>query len=524
MQVKMANKMKYTVKEKTNSTVQGIMGIFAFVMMCVFPVVYHNYYFDILETKYQFYCVAAISMMVIIIGYCLCNGTLLELFVDTQIKKIINGLSVSDWAIILFCFANIMSWVLCTDYRWEAFWGTSGRYNGVFLIIIYTLVYFFVSRCFVFKKWYLDAFLLVGILVCIFGISDYFQMDLLGFKVNMMEEQKRSYVSTFGNINSYTAYVSLLVSASMILFIEEQNVKKMFFYYGTFIISMIALVMGTSDNAYLALGALLGLSPLYLFKTKQGFSRYWAALAGVFLSVISVKYINVIFADKVLGVWGVYNLISDFRYLPLIIVGLYLVSLLSGMLISGGKTEKKLRIISYTWCGFLFILVLLVMYAIYDANVNGNIERYEAVRKYIIINDDWGSGRGYIWSRAVYLFSNVFSFSQKLFGYGSDTYLLLMMQHYPPVDNIVIDSAHNEYLHFLITTGLVGMLSYIVFIGSSVIEMAKNAVGRPEVVAVMFAVIAYAAQATVNINLPIVMPIVLQLLAMGLSKAPKDAQ
>ena len=43
---------------------------------------------------------------------------------------------------------------------------------------------------------YLDAFLAVGIFVCVFGITDYFQMDILGFKVNMMDEQKAIYTST----------------------------------------------------------------------------------------------------------------------------------------------------------------------------------------------------------------------------------------------------------------------------------------------------------------------------------------
>lgn len=33
-------------------------------------------------------------------------------------------------------------------------------------------------------------------------------MDVLGFKVNMMDTQKSSYTSTFGNINTYTIYVA----------------------------------------------------------------------------------------------------------------------------------------------------------------------------------------------------------------------------------------------------------------------------------------------------------------------------
>ena len=82
-------------------------------------------------------------------------------------------MSVGDWAMIAFWLCNVISWLLCKDWKWEAFWGTSGRYNGVFLMTIYMAVYFLVTRFFKLKQWYLDAFLAVGIFVCVFGITDY---------------------------------------------------------------------------------------------------------------------------------------------------------------------------------------------------------------------------------------------------------------------------------------------------------------------------------------------------------------
>lgn len=87
---------------------------------------------------------------------------------------------------------------------------------------------------------------------------------------------------------------------------------------------------------------------------------------------------------------------------------------------------------------------------------------------------------------------------------------------------VIFDSAHNEYLHYLITIGFVGMASYIVFMVSSVVTMAKRMKDQPVVAAVMMAVLAYMVQATVNINLPIAMPIVLQLLAMGVGKKVEE--
>ena len=54
----MANRIKK--KEETKSSYQDnvalIMGVFTLAVLCVLPLVFRDYYFNILETKYQFYC------------------------------------------------------------------------------------------------------------------------------------------------------------------------------------------------------------------------------------------------------------------------------------------------------------------------------------------------------------------------------------------------------------------------------------------------------------------------------------
>ena len=259
-----------------------IMGIFTLAVLCLCPVVYHRYYFDILETKYQFYCALAIGAAVIMFLYGLVSGRLKAFLSDFRWKERIRNLSVTDWAMIAFWLCNVISWLLCVDWRWEAFWGTSGRYNGVFLMTVYLVIYFLMTRFFRMRRWYLDAFLAVGIFVCLFGITDYFQMDLLGFKEGMVPEQRGIYTSTLGNINTYTIYVGAVLTVSALLFMLETNWKRMLWYYGNMVLAMFALIMGTSDNAYLSLAALFGLAPLYLFRTRTGVRRYLVSVATFF--------------------------------------------------------------------------------------------------------------------------------------------------------------------------------------------------------------------------------------------------
>lgn len=504
-----------------------IMGMFTLAILCVHPLVFHDFYFDILETKYQVYCGIAITMMVVMAMYGLWSGAAIEGLKKLSLKSILKNLSVVDWAMVAYWFAHVLSWIFCFEWPWEAFWGTSGRYNGVFLLTIYMVVYFLVTRYFEFKKWYLDAFLAVGILVCLFGITDYFQMDLLGFKRQMIPKQRKIYTSTFGNINTYTVYVAAVMVVSTILFATEKCPKRMVWYYANMILSCFALVMGCSDNAYLSLAVLFGLAPLYLLRTKTGTSRYLISVATFFTVILCIDKINAAYADVVIGIDSAFKIIAGMSILPLLTAALWILAAGVTFLFKKNRNNNEEAMnpwVTRVWFGIVILVVCVVAFAFYDATVLGNSKRYGALAPYVTFNDRWGTNRGYVWVRALEIWRDELTPLQKVFGYGADTFALLMQMYDRPHlqggSYVIFDSVHNEYLQYLVTIGVFGMLSYIAFFAAAVRAMGKNVKAHPEVAAVMFAVIAYAVQALININLPVVTPIILQLLFMGLSKTP----
>jgi len=525
----MSNRIKKKQQAKSSFPENAalITGIFALIVLCVFPLVYHNYYFDIIETKYQFYSVVAIGALVIMAAYGLISGQVMRYFESFDVKKLIKGLNVVDWAMLAFWLCNVISWILCKNWKWDAFWGTLGRYNGVFLITIYMLVYFMVTRFFHFRRWYLDAFLAVSIFCCVFGITDYFQMDMLGFKVRMTDEQKAIYTSTFGNINTYTIYVGVVMVVSMILFAMEKNNKRAIWYYVTMVISTMALIMGASDNAYLTLAALFGFAPLYLFRSKQGLRRYLISVASFFTVIQVIDWINIKYAGKVIGIQSIFRLLVEWNRLPLLIAGCWiLAAAVTFLTIRKKETEADElgKWLPRIWIGVIAVVVLAVVYVLYDANIAGNAEKYGAIGSYVVFNEAWGTNRGFVWIRAMKVYNDKFTLLQKIFGFGPETFAVLMQYYFSKdMQEILFDNAHNEYLQYLLTIGAAGMLAYIAFMGSAVVKMARNLKDRPEVAAVMFAIVAYMVQAVVNLNLPIVMPIIIQLLAMGLSKKPENA-
>ena len=183
--------------EVAGSVYAGIMAVFTFVVLAVFPLYYHNYYFDILKAKYKFYWISVVVMAVI----CLIVA-IVFLFVDRMEYEGVNtkrffshfrpeNLKKQPAAykfLILFIILASLSTIL-SDYKFESFWGNEGRFSGLFLICLYALSVFMIGKFGKIKKWHLDLFLLAGVLACLFGITDYFRMDVLSWKEGVKSTQ-----------------------------------------------------------------------------------------------------------------------------------------------------------------------------------------------------------------------------------------------------------------------------------------------------------------------------------------------
>ena len=313
----------------------------------------------------------------------------------------------------------------------------------------------------------------------------------------------------------------------MTLFTLDKDWRKRVWYFAAMMVSSVAIIMGTSDNAYLTLGALLGFLPLYLFRIWSGIRRYLMAAAGFFTAAWIVEWANVKYADKVLGIDSLFTMFVQYEHFKEIVLALWIAAAVLTVLTIRRKGEKD-RIGKwpcFVWLGFLAFIAAGVIYVLYDANAAGNAEKYAAISKYVVFNDAWGSSRGYAWIRSMEVFREFFTTKDKIFGYGPETFRVLMENYYlGELGNVIFDNAHNEYLHYLITIGLFGMLSYMAWLGTSIFWMARNLKDRPEVAACLFALAAYAVQATVNLNLPVAMPVTVQLLAMGVSRQLKKKE
>ena len=523
-------------KRKLMNASNVIVGLWVMAMFTIFPLIYNDFYFDILQTKYYTVLTLSIIMILALIVICGFAGGFKNFFDNLNKKGFVvwfkEEFSIWDICIMVFWLMSALSTAFAGRFIMESITGDKGRYSGLLLISIYVILYFTVSRMFSFGKVYFTVFLAVSIPVCLFGYTDYFNMDILGFKEKISPEQWPIFTSTIGNINTYTAVLAFYIAIAGTLFITTpfksdngrgESIGKIVFYYVIMLMNFIALAMGTSDNGYLTLAAFFGLVPFVAFRTMEGVRRFILTIFTYLLGIKIIQLINISYAGKVLGISGLYDFISDFKYLDLIIVALAIVVIIMYVLEYRKKEKRRdnevlLRSLRYIWIAILVIIFAAIVFM--GMKINSDVtaakEKYGALADYFVFNDSWGTFRGYIWRAAVEEYMK-FPLLHKIFGSGPDTFGLyiglLRNEEMTSVTGQFFDATHNEYIQFLFTLGPIATIAYILALILPSVEALRTRLFYlrdntmlPYLYACAIAVICYATQAVVNLNLPVVTP------------------
>ncbi len=523
----MSNKSILEKKTLKRKWPEQILEIYIYLILCIHPLIFWHYYKDIIDVKYYYFVICSITLMVILAGYSIAKRIFFrektkkdnEFHIISKARKLWKDASFQEKVMVFFMLVTAIS-TFQSDYFFESFWGNEGRLTGLFLTTIYGICFLIVGRLGKLKVRILDAMLLTGNLVCLFGITDYFQLDILGFKENIVPSQIWMFTSTIGNINLYTIFVAMITAVAMILFISEkkERLTKKVYYYITMVIAMTALLMGQSDNAYLSIVALFGLSPLYLFRYKWGIRGYAIAISSFMTVILAIHWMDILYQDTIKLVIAV-EIASKISAYPLIVAACWIVTCLIAWALRKGESEEASLWWRRGWIALICIVIIGVLFVLYDCNVAGNAERYGNFQRYVLLNERWGTNRGFIWSAALEVYGG-YPWYRKLVGFGPDTFGLALYHKYLPqmleFSGEIYDSAHNEYIQYLVTLGAAGLLSYLALMFSSIRRMWKNRT-NPYVMAILFALLCYWFQATVNINQPITGPIVWTLWGLGLS-------
>ena len=542
--------MKQTKKAQPETQSESLLGavlnVFLFFMFAVFPLfvgIYANGqfpfihfddgFFNIRHDKFYFFVTMA---LLAVVGEIMIIVTKSSPEVrNRKLGEVFMPLSFTDWSAIALVLSCTLS-TLFSPYPKLAFWGeinehgvSAGRNNGLFLILIYVLIYFVITRFFRYKEVVFTALAVSCSVVYLLTVLNGYYLDPL----NMLEQFKDSqpgvymeFFSTIGNKNMLASFICVTLPVSAVMAVLTESLWRRLIYLAASGLGMMAMIIGDSDSAMLGTAVFAMVFLVVFSRTTARLKRFFLTLSVMLASVGLLRLFSAAMGDnyKELGAIPKALLFSNYVYILLAVCAVLTAVL---YLVDGKKPGMRLPKAVPAALGALFGLAVLTGFGIfiYFSAIDTETPLGD-MEKLLRMNDAWGTHRGIMWLRSFDIFADANPW-QKLFGTGPDTFYFAFEKYFEQLaeyGNSSTDAAHNEYINYLITIGIAGLGSYLAFAGGALVRGFKAAKRNPAVLCCAAAVVAYLAQATVNIALPISTPLFIVFVSLCEAFAENRAQ
>lgn len=517
----------------------GITSAFLLYMLVIYPLALHDHYFDITYTKYTVFKVGlilfaviwAMGLVIVLTGINAGDmkgrhaGGNAKVGTMDKLKAVIcDGVYGTDICMVLFFISGMMSFIMAEDKK-NAFTGAQGRYCGLAFMILIFIMYIIVSARVsnMEKMWSLISmvFVLVSSVTFIIAILQNIGFDPFKLLDGINRKQRNIYVSTFGNIDIFGSFICIALPLFMGLYVtEKSNIKRIVYGIGVFA-GFMAFIPANADVVFAGVGATI-IAVLFATVYMERVDRLFELVmlgSGGYLGMVLLRMLVGTNGAKITG----FNRLAEHPALLVIIFAVVLfIRLIIQVYINRNKTEiyineNKSEVYinkQKNGTGIKLIIALAVVLisgiAVIIYGRKNNLAMFD-------FNDKWGSYRGYIWRRVTGLYGEL-PFVQKIFGHGNESIRSLMDDRFYDemlqVTGTVYDNAHNEYLQYLVTQGLLGMLSYVGVVGTAVITGVKKIKKSPYILGLLLAVISYGVQAIFNVNQCITTPYMFLMTAM----------
>ena len=472
------------------------------------PLVFTNYYYNITESKQGFFLIATgLYLLALLFAR-------IALPPDYGVPRKRAGIHPTAIALVaLFAVSLVDS--LISRYSGEAFFGENNRYQGLLTLFCYAGLVFALSRREIDLKWPERAFLLASCLVSVLAVLHHFGVDPIGFTTNLRESDRGRFLSTIGNADFYAAYVVLAFSVALGYFLRARAQKERIFATIALALTCFGTLVAGSDSAALGVIAAALLVPLLLFSDAAALRRLPLAWAVFFFCAFLFGLLSA-------ALPSVTFLSSFFAALlkPALALSLLAVSLALWFALRRVPQERLARA-KRPYMVALALVLLLGVIALVLLNTWLRELPLGGWERYLRFSESWGTDRGKIWTFVLSFYEKL-PLAQKLFGASSGA-LFHADAVKPLFSDAGLDTAHNEYLQYLVTNGLLGLLSYLVALVFAIRAGLLRGNAEPVYRGLTLAVAAYAVQAAVNIAQPMTTPLLIALLGVLVSRKPEIA-
>lgn len=470
------------------------------------PLIFSNLYFNITETKHTVFLVLSGGYLLLLlfarIAFPPDYGVRLP---RVQPHPAVFAL------VALFVFGVVGA--LLSQYPDEVFWGQNNRYQGLLTLCTYAVVVFALSYRTIDLGWSLRALALGASLASLLGLLNHFGLDPFGFYTNLRAADQGRFLSTLGNADFYGAYLVLVFPVVLGLFIHAERLRARLLATLALVSVCFGTLVAGSDSAALGLIVVALAFPLLLFGDARAMRRLALGWGIFFLSAFVFGLLSGVLPSATYLSYFTSALSRAVFSLPLAAASFAL-----WLLLGRAGQERLLRLKKPYWitlcAAFGLGLIALVLLNTVLAELSiGSLSRY------LRFSASWGTDRGKIWTFVMHFYTTL-SPAQKLFGAGSGA-LFHADSVKPLFSDAALDTAHNEYLQYLVTNGALGLLSYLAAIVLALRTGIRRSVEQPVFRGIVIAVLAYAAQAVVNIAQPASTPLFFVLLGLLVSRPPE---
>ena len=431
-----------------------------------------------------------------------------------NINTTIVAQKIAGLPLLLLCLSYTVAWLFAENPA-VALWGLQGRYNGLIMLLACTVLYFAVQLTGggIPAAWFGRLLAGAGCAVTLLCGMNFFMVDPLDAYYSFLPESGELFLGTVGNINFYGAFLDLcLPIAVWELFVTPDSDSARLWGAASVCLGA-GLVVAGSDAAWL--GAVSAVAVLCMARriTAGRLSRLayaaavWALCSGT-MGLLA----------RLLPARAEWRTVSKFVTQPMVALILAAVCFVAGGLLRRRPKVNSWRAVRVLAVAAVVLAAVLVLLA------NFTVVLPQPLTRLLFFDDQWGSNRGFAWKRLWTVWKDDLTPLQMLFGLGGDAanarlniddysvkYMMLL-------NGDVFDSAHNEYLQHLICGGVVGLTSWLAFLGLHVRRGLRTAPGLAA------AILGYAVQAFFSISMPGVLPLVFVLAALCVKPQPLAAR
>ena len=369
-----------------------------------------------------------------------------------QEKSLIFKRTPLDIPLLLFLGANMLSTIFSIDQH-TSIWGYYSRSNGGLLSIIsYLLLYWaFVANVDKAKVLTILKFALAsGLIIAVWGILEHFGVSpsciILRGEFNascwIQDVQARVFAS-LGQPNWMAGYLAMLIFPALYFFLTAKEKLQLVTSYLLLVTFYLAFTFTYSRGPTLGLIGGMGVFVLLFLNSKSEIrnpKHYQNSKFSNILNFLNFNYLNLFRASK-----------FEFRALIGILLSFLIINLLFGSALT------NFRLVSQFAAPTRPIISL-------PPTSTPSVTQLEQG------GTESGQIRFIVWRGALDIFKHY-----PILGSGVETFAQIYYQFRPPEHNntsewdFLYNKAHNEYLNYLATTGLLGFGTYMIVILTFVI-------------------------------------------------------